>query len=337
MNLETFNFEPVPPIDGGEKLRAVSDPLGPLYQLPGTWKGSGFNMIWRPFFQEGGTQDHFLELNLTDEIIQFAPIGGTIPNRGLLQGDIEMVGLTYLQQVNDHNLSTPSVPVGLHAEPGVWLTVPATSDPAEPQSVVRMGTIPHGTAIVAQGIATPTTSAPDIGPVNSNGYPAPLDGNGNPVPQPESNLTFATPYRSAGQQVDGITQRMIDHPETVLTDLLGQQKVLENMTLAVFTNNASADSPTPLTAGGGTANTAFLIGDSHGPNANATEVQSTFWIELIEGQDGAPNFLQLQYRQLVYLEFAGMRWPHVSVATLVKQPDAKASSADTPRPEPRPA
>ena len=339
MNLEDFNFEPVPPIEGGAKLRALSDPLGPLNDLPGFWSGTGFNMIWRPYFDPTGAQNHFLELNLTDETFQFAPIGGTIPNRGLLQADIEMVGLTYLQQVNDHNLSTPSAPVGLHAEPGVWLTVPATTDPAEPPTVVRMGSIPHGTAIVAQGIVTLLDHAPDIGPVSSPGYPAPIDiATGQPVPQNESNLAFETPYRSSGQQVAGITQTMIDHPESVLTDLLGQQKVLANVTLAVFTNNASAPTPPPpLSAGGGTANTAFLIGAKDGPNADATEVQSTFWIELIEGENGAPNFLQLQYRQLVYLEFAGERWPHVSVATLVKQPDPKAQPAHAPRPEPQPA
>jgi hypothetical protein len=30
------------------------DPLGPLADLVGTWKGRGFNQIWRPF---NGSQD----------------------------------------------------------------------------------------------------------------------------------------------------------------------------------------------------------------------------------------------------------------------------------------
>jgi hypothetical protein len=32
----------------------------------------------------------------------------------------------------------------------MWLNVPATTDPAAPASVVRMATIPHGDALLAQ-------------------------------------------------------------------------------------------------------------------------------------------------------------------------------------------
>jgi hypothetical protein len=42
------------------------------------------------------------------------------------------------------------------------------------------------------------------------------------------------------------------------------------------------------------------------------------WIEHVQGADGAPDFLQLQYRQTVFLEFDGFFWPHVTVATLRK-------------------
>ena len=31
---------------------------------------------------------------------------------------------------------------------------------------------------------------------------------------------------------------------------------------------------------------------------------------------GTPNFLQLQYSQLVLLNFNGLSWPHITVATL---------------------
>jgi hypothetical protein len=34
--------------------------------------------------------------------------------------------------------------------------------------------------------------------------------------------------------------------------------------------------------------------------------------------DGKPAFLQLQYTQTVLLNFNGLSWPHVSVATLRK-------------------
>src|SRR5947209_15699648 len=110
--------------------------LGPLAELPGTWKGHGFNAIWRPHPLASG-QDRFLELNLTDETIVFTAIDGAIPNRGLAQPSIDMFGVTYLQQINQ--AGEPAN--GLHIEPGIWATVPQTSNPAEPPTVVRMAAI----------------------------------------------------------------------------------------------------------------------------------------------------------------------------------------------------
>jgi hypothetical protein len=74
------------------------DPLGPLAGLEGTWKGHGFNAIWRP--HHPASQDRFLELNLTDETLAFTRINGPIPNRGLAIADIDMFGLTYMQQIS---------------------------------------------------------------------------------------------------------------------------------------------------------------------------------------------------------------------------------------------
>lgn len=74
-------------------------------------------------------------------------------------------------------------------------------------------------------------------------------------------------------------------------------------------------------AGGGTANTAFLEAASSPPggNAQAAQVDATFWIETVADDKGGPDKLQLQYTQLVQLDFNGLRWPHVTVATLQKQ------------------
>src|ERR1700761_8463867 len=102
-------------------------PLGPLAQLPGTWTGHGFNTIWRP--HHGGGQDRFLELNLTTEKLVFTRINGAIPNRGLLMPDINMHGLTYMQQIAETSTGD-----GLHIEPGIWVHVPPTSDPKEPST-----------------------------------------------------------------------------------------------------------------------------------------------------------------------------------------------------------
>ena len=127
-------------------IRALGgpDPLGALAGLEGTWKGHGFNAIWRP--HNPPSQDRFLELNMTDETLVFTQINGPIPNRGLAMHDINMFGLTYMQQISE-----TSTGAGLHIEPGIWANVPHTTDPNVPPSVVRMASIPHGTVDARSG------------------------------------------------------------------------------------------------------------------------------------------------------------------------------------------
>ncbi len=48
-------------------------------------------------------------------------------------------------------------------------------------------------------------------------------------------------------------------------------------------------------------------------------MEARFGIETGAGPSGEGDFLQLQYTQLVQLDFNGLRWPHVTVATLRKQ------------------
>ena len=110
-----------------QALAAAPDPLGALAGLLGTWKGHGFNAIWRP--HHPADQDRFLELNMTTETLVFTRINGAIPNRGLAMPDINMFGLTYLQQISE-----TSTGAGLHIEPGIWAAVPQTSDPARRRS-----------------------------------------------------------------------------------------------------------------------------------------------------------------------------------------------------------
>src|SRR6202167_3436135 len=116
--------------------------LGLLGDLGGTWQGKGFNLIARPDFQ--GDAPLYLQLNQTEETLKIDPIGSPIPNRGFGQDDMELFGLTYLQQIVDAGHDG-----ALHIEPGIWVTQPNTTFPAESvnapaQLVARMGTIPHG-------------------------------------------------------------------------------------------------------------------------------------------------------------------------------------------------
>jgi hypothetical protein len=299
-----FVFEPLPPIDKPLEfaLALAASPLGPLHDLVGTWEGHGFNTIWRP---NHTGQDHFLELNLTSETLQVEEIKGAIPNRGLLQGDINMFGVTYLQQIKDRNVGA-----GLHIEPGIWATVPKTTNPAEVPTVVRMGSIPHGTTILAQGLASSVAGPPQIAPVDIT--PFPIGFPAQKIPFPESNLSIPSVFRSPPAAIVGVTQAMVNNPNSVLTTALSGQTVLKTTTLNVSTH------PFLPVVGGGTSNTAFLQGTTgQGPNAVSALVTATFWIETVKGPSG--DIHQLQYTQDVLLNFRGLSWPHVTVGTLIRK------------------
>jgi hypothetical protein len=134
--------------------------LGLLHHLAGTWEGEGFNLIARPDLE--GNANLYLQLNQTCETTRFDVITSAIPNRGFGQGDIELFGLTYLQKISE--LFTGGA---LHIEPGLWVTQPATTYPPETappgaQIVFRQGSIPHGSSLLAQGIAQPFSGPPTL-------------------------------------------------------------------------------------------------------------------------------------------------------------------------------
>ena len=309
-----------PEAETAEAVKATAagpDPLGALAGLLGTWKGHGFNAIWRPH-NPATPQDRFLELNMTDETLVFTRINGPIPNRGLAMPDIDLFGLTYLQQISES-----STGAGLHIEPGIWAAVPQTTDPSESPSVVRMASIPHGTVILAQGVAQVIQGGPQNIPDNNIlpfffGNPAPANSDFNSVAQTftELNLSRPTQFRFVAP---GVTQNIVKNPNSVLQAAL--QSSLQGTTMKGRTFLHVATNQSVIKAGGGTANTAFLATSNNPPggNANATLAEATFWIETIAGTGGHPDTHQLQYTQLVMLDFNGIHWPHVTVSTLVKQ------------------
>jgi hypothetical protein len=288
----------------------AGDPLGHLAALAGSWSGNGFNTIWRPHFP-ASQQDRFLELNLTTEKLVFTPINGAIPNRGLLMADINMHGLTYMQQIAETKTGT-----GLHIEPGIWATVPKTTNPSEPATVVRMASIPHGTVILGQGTSAVVERGPHIPDNNiipfAVGGTPPANSDFAAAAATFTELELATPtsFRFAST---GVTQAMVENPNSVLKKAIAGETITSTTVLRISTTHA------PI-KGGGTANTAFLESGSNPPggNAKAVEVDATFWIETVKGGAGKPDRLQLQYTQLVQLDFNGLRWPHVTVATLHK-------------------
>lgn len=285
----------------------AKNPLGPLGQLPGTWKGTGFNQIWRPFH---GSQDRFLELNETTEELQFVEIAGEIPNRGLLQTDINLHGITYLQKVNDANVKQNGKPAGIHIEPGIWIRVPATSNPQDAETVARLANIPHGTSLVAQGTALTLNGPPTF--LAASITPFLIAPPHTPVPFPEQNLGTPTTFRTPPGDIPHVTQAMVDNPNVVLASGIAGKTIVSTTALRISTTDLN-----PPSSGGGTSNIAFLQGAVGGPNALAAQMDAIFWIEEFVDQHGTHR-LQLQYTQKVLLNFNNLSWPHVSVATLLK-------------------
>ena len=278
--------------------------LGPLSELPGTWSGTGFNLIARPDF-EGGN-DIFLELNLTEETLTFDLIGSPIPNRGTNQDDISLYGVHYLQQINDATTKG-----ALHIEPGIWVKVPATSSPAKPLTIARMASIPHGNSLLAEGEAIKVPGAlPPFPAVNTVpfGIGAATPPPGTPNGFPEYDLSVPNPFRTSPLPA-AITQAVINDPNSFLQNAISGQSIIETEVL----NIATVSSLTLPNGGGGIENIPFLT-----TNANVATVFATFWIEKVKHPHGGGHFLQLQYSQTVLLNFLGLSWPHVSVATLVK-------------------
>jgi hypothetical protein len=354
----------------------VPPSLGPLAAFVGTWNGTGFNSIFRPDNSKTPTNlptpvpvgpppatDNVLELNVTSETLSFSPSLGSVPNRGSgPQADIFLNGVPYLQVIND--VTNPGQKVGIHVEPGLWMSVPSSASPDEGPTLVRMGSIPHGTTIQAQGTSKDIVGPPTIRQVDITPFTTVAPGNvTNKIEFASQTATKQgtaripqdlTPFITNGT----ITQAILDDPNSILRNHIATQNIVSTTTILISTNPAN-----PL-FGGGTDNIAFLLGADNDaplpsrPNAQALQMTAAFWIEtveetitvpifnpgddtlLIEGKSQGPGkpvpvfsvtppvaipaprqikvrSTQIQYSQLVILNFAGLSWPHVSVATLV--------------------
>jgi hypothetical protein len=365
----------VPSVRGTPDNTTVLKNLGLLANLAGTWKGTGFNLVARP--DKELNANLYLELNQTKETLQFTPISSAIPNRGFAMDDIELFGLTYLQQITD------SVTGGaLHIEPGIWVRQPATTAPAETPPagddiVFRMGSIPHGNAILAKGTAQKFTGPPTL-PTSTAAYngsvfpsfnstpfavgapifaPGTAEFNLPPPPPPAAahgftQYTLTNPASSTNPRtpfgnvpaiplpadINGVLiQDVVNDPITLLQEVIAQQEVdgftfegvalnITSQTPIVFGTTPNQAAPTVSVAvpdgGGGIENIPFLV-----TNADSALVYATFWITTVSHPKRKESFLQLQYAQMVLLNFpillAGANppnfsWPHITVGTLTR-------------------
>jgi hypothetical protein len=353
------------------RLAAEAAPAGPalggIAGFSGTFRGNGLNTIFRPQDFDvtptplpnpaNGPNDNILEINLTEETLAFSTALGSIPNRGMVQGDAFLNGIPYVQKIND--VTVPASPVGIHFEPGVWLSVPTTTDPAESATLVRMASIPHGTTIEAQGTSLTVAGGPQIDPVDITPFPIgnPAGAHKFPSQTAADTATFRLPQDLTNFIAAGtITQDILDNPNLILKNRANAQTITSTTVNKISTNPAD-----PL-FGGGTDNIAFLLGDKNAiaPNADAIQMSAIFWVEtvteqitvpaytahhpvIVRGSTSAGNpvvsfsvtsqrpvaedtrvevsYTQIQYTQTVLLNFNHLTWPHVSVATLVpKEP-----------------
>jgi hypothetical protein len=188
-----------------------------------------------------------------------------------------------------------------------------------------MASIPHGTAVLAQGKAFTIAGPPviddtDIIPFFGNDPTSKGSFKDAEQSFPELDLSKKTKFRQPSDATTqpGITQAMVKNPNVVLTKAIQGQDIVRTTVLRVDARNSK-----PLSAG--TANTFFLT-----ENASADHVTATFWIEKVKKPHSSGHFLQLQYTQTVMLDFNGLRWPHVSVATLRKQSTGGTSQEELP-------
>lgn len=286
--------------------------LGPLGELPGLWMGTGFNMISRPDFQD--KKPFFLEINGTQETLQFTKIGGQIPNRGSKQNDIFLNGVHYLQEVSDCETHG-----ALHIEPGLWIFIPPTTVPnVVDATVVRQATIPHGDSLLAQStLLLDKPGGPQIDPVDvvpfTDAQIPPLNGTPkNPITDKDYLAQFSEGKLSTCCLPTGVNvNAAVADPTTVLRAAIQGQNIVQTVVIGISTTAAAGST--------GILNIPFVVN-----NANALQMDAIFWIETVKPSEG-DVFLQLQYVQRVILDFppaptaANIHWPHVSVATLVKQ------------------
>ena len=361
-----FQYEAVQFL-GSTPAPTVRSRLGVLTNFNGSFTGSGFNTIFRPNSGPPNTttfpSDNILELNLINDAITFSEDFGAVPNRGFSsQSDIFLNGVSYVQAVNDvtneRTGRADGSPTGIHFEAGLWMNVPPTNNtPVLGESLVRMASIPHGTTINAQCLA-PTSNfsgPPEIRPASLAPFPV---GGGTRLTLDSLNASKISTLRlpqnlSKFIAAGTITQEMLNDPNSVLRDAIEGQTIIQTTAFTVAT------APSPPVFGGGTANIAFLEGNAAAttPNANAIQMNATFWIETVQHKLKVPIFkrgqapmkispaspahhpapvflvnpphditaprtitvtsIQIQYSQVVYLVFDQLVWPHISVSTLI--------------------
>ena len=139
-------------------------------------------------------------------------------------------------------------------------------------------------------------------------------------------------------EIDGVLiQDLVNDPITLLQEVVAQQQVdgftfegvalnIASQTPILFGTTPNQTTPTDSLVvpdgGGGIENIPFLQ-----TNADSALVYATFWITTVSHLKRKESFLQLQYAQMVLLNFPillaadpkpNFSWPHITVGTLTR-------------------
>lgn len=330
--------------------RGVPTPqdLGPLQQLLGVWlaEGTGWNMIALPFQNAPAAPAGFkfrLLMNQYNEELRFDFVDDDIPNRGLSRvgapdADQFLVTLDYQQKIaqvvaedrpNSGGLAgAPGLPI--HHEPGLWLyeknrrskddQIVGDRVSEVELDVARLASIPHGNSVLAVGNSAVYRGMPRIPPLS--GLPA---GRFEDVLTPDYDFKtdpYLEPYRHyianpfmGNVAVPGFPGFNPADMNQILRFANQGVNIVRTTTLTVDSTRKSA----------GISNIPFAVRESE-----PVSMKSTFWIQELAEKDkfGNPR-LRLQYSQVVMMHFFRPRedefpgqavWPHISIATLEKEP-----------------
>jgi hypothetical protein len=301
--------------------------------------------------------DNILELNLTSETLSFSPSLGAVPNRGTTpQGDVFLNGVPYLQSIKDvTNPGQPTgihLEPGLWMIVPVTSTPSEQVSLVRMASIPHGTTIDaQGTSTTSNG--PPTIPAVDItpfltAPPNTKiTFPSQTANNKETFRIPQDLTSFIA--------ANTITQPILNDPNTVLRNHISGQKITSTVTININTTpnaplfGGGSDNIAFLLG-----DPAVTKPNAQTVSMRATfwieTVEHTIVVPIFKlGQPPlelkpqvakatggpVPTFLaqptveitsprtivfsttQIQYSQEVFLNFHGLTWPHVSVATLV--------------------
>ena len=324
--------------------KSLDPELGDLKFLPGTWENAdrfrdrGWNMIALPFSDPNSgdsddPRDYRVLANQYNETLFLKTADKGVPNRGVIRPtdtnlDQILVALDYEQAISQIRAADspesglagdPNKPI--HHEPGLWLHMLNLNKPGA--NIARLGTIPHGNSVLAIGAAE-AIDVSDMSNLVPEVNPFPVLAGNTQVPLDAPMARYLEPYAAFVEPDNSFFPRGLDLRN--LHGLLQASTPTNAMRGIRYSVSTVAET-------GGIVNTPFIV-----DHADATEMHSTFWIfELNEtDRDGNPVMV-MQYMQFIMLDFFDkfdnsgekIRWPHISLNTMIRTSEDPAHGEKT--------